>query len=54
MNTLLDLWGFGVGWLTTIAAFGLGIAVARAREWLYIRKQVRELGRELELLTRSG
>lgn len=53
MRTLLDLWGFGVGWLATVAAFGLGLAVARAREWLYIRTQVRKLERELDMLSRE-
>ncbi len=52
MKTLLDLWGFGVGWLATVVACGLGCAVARTREWLYVRTQVRELDRELDMLSR--
>ena len=54
LEALADVWtGFGAVWLATLAGTSLALSVARVRRWLAFRTQVRELERELDLLTRT-
>jgi hypothetical protein len=50
---MLPIWaGFAV-WVAALIVIGLAVAVSRTRRWLYVRAQLRELDRELALLTRE-
>jgi hypothetical protein len=54
MDTLAEVWtGFGAVWLATLVGTSVTFSVPRARQWLAFRAQVRELERDLELLTRT-